>query len=236
MLNLNFSSDLNIKMPTKRQQLIEAEQKAWQLLGAVESRGLIVPGISEKELSKSILLLADELLGIKKFWHKRIVRSGENTLHPYKENPPNLIIQEDDILFLDLGPVFEDWEADIGKTYVLGNDPDKLRLKEDVEWAWEEAKNHFENTPDIKGSELYRYLVDLATSKGWEYGGTIGGHLIGQFPHSKIFGRNIYNYIHPANRARMRKPYKDLIEKDWILEVHFVDRQKKIGGFFEQLL
>jgi hypothetical protein len=25
-------------------------------------------------------------------------------------------------------------------------------------------------------------------------------------------------------------------KKNWILEMHFVDRQKKIGGFFEQLM
>lgn len=24
--------------------------------------------------------------------------------------------------------------------------------------------------------------------------------------------------------------------KNWILEIHFVDRKEKIGGFFEQLL
>jgi hypothetical protein len=25
-------------------------------------------------------------------------------------------------------------------------------------------------------------------------------------------------------------------KKNWILEIHFVDRNKKIGGFFEQLM
>jgi Xaa-Pro dipeptidase len=24
--------------------------------------------------------------------------------------------------------------------------------------------------------------------------------------------------------------------REWILEIHFVDRERKIGGFFEQLL
>jgi Xaa-Pro dipeptidase len=40
-----------------------------------------------------------------------IVRAGKNTLLPYDENPPDLTIGEDDILFLDLGPVFEQWES-----------------------------------------------------------------------------------------------------------------------------
>ena len=25
-------------------------------------------------------------------------------------------------------------------------------------------------------------------------------------------------------------------ERDWILEIHFIDKEKEIGGFFEQLL
>jgi hypothetical protein len=33
----------------------------------------------------------------------RIVRAGRNTLAPYDENPPDLTVGEDDILFLDLG-------------------------------------------------------------------------------------------------------------------------------------
>ncbi|MES2628827.1 MAG: M24 family metallopeptidase [Bacteroidota bacterium] len=220
----------------KRQRLIEAEKKAWELFAGIEQQGLICAGKTEKELNKEVFQLADQLFGIKKFWHKRIIRAGANTLEPYNQNPPDLTIQVDDILFLDFGPVFEDWEADIGKTYVLGTDPDKLRLRDDTEWAWQMGKARFDSEPEIKGSELYAYLRELAAEKGWELGGKIGGHLIGNFPHSKIFGRNIYNYIHPSNRARMRKPYKNEIEKDWILEIHFIDREKQIGGFFEQLL
>lgn len=213
-----------------------AEEKAIGLFDKIVEIGLIAPGKSEKQLNIEIFKLAREMFGIEKFWHKRIVRAGANTLEPYNENPKDLIITDDDIVFLDFGPVFEDWEADVGRTYVLGNDPDKLRLARDVEEAWNQGKQYFEQHPDIKGSDLFNYLKQLATKKGWEFGGTIGGHLIGNFPHSKIFGRNIYNYIHPSNRARMRKPYKGLVPKDWILEIHFVDREKQIGGFFEQLL
>ena len=32
------------------------------------------------------------------------------------------IIADDDILFLDFGPIFEEWEADFGRTFVLGDD------------------------------------------------------------------------------------------------------------------
>ena len=61
-----------------------------------------------------------QMYGISRYWHKRIVRAGRNTLAPYDENPPDLTVGEDDIVFLDLGPVFEEWEADFGRTFVVG--------------------------------------------------------------------------------------------------------------------
>src|ERR1700733_3013066 len=116
--------------------LLAAQEKADILFREAEYRNYIVPGQTEKELNTKLFDLAEELFGIKKYWHKRIVRAGVNTLLPYKENPANLTLQEDDILFFDFGPVFEEWEADYGRTYVLGNDPAKLALKRDVETAW----------------------------------------------------------------------------------------------------
>ncbi|KAG1658334.1 putative metalloprotease [Nymphon striatum] len=81
--------------------LLKAEDIAIELFEEAEERQLIVAGKDEETLNKEIFELAKELFSIEKHWHKRIVRSGANTLHPYKENPPNKIIQEDDILFFD---------------------------------------------------------------------------------------------------------------------------------------
>jgi Xaa-Pro dipeptidase len=85
-------------------------------------RGLIQAGINENSLNASVYALAKEMYGIDTYWHKRIVRAGRNTLSPYDENPPDLTLLPDDILFLDLGPVFEQWEADFGRTFLLGSD------------------------------------------------------------------------------------------------------------------
>ena len=117
-------------------KLIEAEVKALQLFREIESRELIIAGKSEHQLNTEVFNLAFELFGIKKYWHKRIVRAGKNTLFPYKENPPDLILKSNDVVFFDFGPVFENWEADIGKTFVLGTNPQMLKLKQDVEHAW----------------------------------------------------------------------------------------------------
>ena len=116
-------------------ELITAEHKAAQLFAEIERRGYFEPGITEKDLNDRVFDLADEMFGIRKYWHKRIVRAGKNTLLPYRENPENLTLRDDEIIFLDFGPVFDEWEADFGRTYVIGNNPDKLRLKQDVEDA-----------------------------------------------------------------------------------------------------
>src|SRR5271168_2065956 len=154
-------------------ELLEAQTRAEALFHEVEARGLIRPGITENGLNAEIYALAQELYGITKYWHKRIVRAGKNTLLPYAENPPDLTIGEDDILFLDLGPVFEQWEADFGRTFVLGSDPAKLKMKNDVGLAFAAGKQYFNENPAITSSELFAYAQSLAAQFGWEFGGPI---------------------------------------------------------------
>lgn len=217
--------------------LMEAEKKAAFLFETIEQRGLIHSGKTERELNTEVFNLALELFGIEKYWHKRIVRSGKNTLLPYKENPPDLVLQSDDILFFDFGPVFEDWEADFGRTYVIGNDEKKLKLKEDVENAWKEGKLFYEeNKSKLTGAEFYRYTEKLAKKYGWEYGNNHCGHLIGNFPHEMIVGEEKINYIHPDNNVLMSAGDKNGNERFWIYEIHFIDSDTEIGGFFEQLV
>jgi Xaa-Pro aminopeptidase len=74
--------------------------------------------------------IAKEDFGAENHWGKKIVRTGINTLQPYVADPPDLGYPNGDILFFDFHPVFEGWEADLGRTYVLGNDPLKQKIKE----------------------------------------------------------------------------------------------------------
>jgi Xaa-Pro dipeptidase len=217
-------------------ELLEAQTKAAQLFHEVEARGLVRPGITESRLNEEIYTLAKELFGISTYWHKRIVRAGKNTLLPYAENPPDLTLGEDDILFLDLGPVFEEWEADFGRTFVLGSDPAKLKMQHDVAQAFAEGKKHFQQTPNITSSELFHYAHALAAKFGWEFGGPIAGHLIGQFPHERIADDKVTLYVHPKSKLTMRSQDEEGRQRHWILEIHFVDRERQIGGFFEELL
>lgn len=223
-------------MNTNLSNLIEAEKKAAQLFSEIENRGLMIAGKTEKQLNQEIFELAFERYGIKKYWHKRIIRAGKNTLKPYHENPENLTIQEDDILFIDFGPIFDEWEADFGRTYVLGNDASKLKIKQDIELAWIDCKNYYNSKKEITGAQLYAYAVDCAKKYGWEFGGEIAGHIIGHFPHEKLEKEDKTNYIHAENHTKMSSPDTSGNKREWILEIHFIDSSKQIGGFFEQLL
>ena len=217
-------------------KLIEAEKNAQQLFNEIENQNILIPGNSENKINELIFELAFKMFGIKKYWHKRIVRCGRNTLYPYNENPENLILKNDDILFLDFGPIFEEWEADFGRTYVVGNDSYKNKLKNDIENAWYDGKKYFNSKTEITGAQLYAYCNELAVKYGWEFGGEIAGHIIGQYPHEKLEKEDKTNYIHPDNHSNMFDLNKKGEKKNWILEIHFVDKAKEIGGFFEQLL
>ena len=219
-----------------KKYLLEAELKAKALFHEIIKSRLIEPGKTEEFLSSQIFDLAFKMFNTKVHWHKRIVRTGSNTIHPYNENPPNLVIKEDDILFLDFGPVFDSWEADLGRTYVLGNDQMKLRMKNDVEECWYLGKQYYDSKKNILSSELYEYIVDLAKDRSWKFGNEHCGHLIGQFPHERIDGNNFLSYIHPENHMKMRELDDEGRMRDWILEIHFVDYELSIGGFFEQVL
>jgi Xaa-Pro aminopeptidase len=216
--------------------LLDAQRKAQALFTEIETQSLIRPGARESEINDSVYALAHSMYGISRYWHKRIVRAGRNTLAAYDENPPDLTVGEDDIAFLDLGPVFEEWEADFGRTYVVGNDPRKHKLRRDIEEAFASGKRYFHEHPEITAAELYAYAQKSAAQAGWEYGGPIAGHLIGIFPHEKIPGDKITLYVHPENHNRMRLPDASGRERHWILEIHFVDRAQGIGGFYEELL
>ncbi|NMH96231.1 M24 family metallopeptidase [Pseudonocardia acidicola] len=216
--------------------LLQAQGCAAELFAEVGRRGLVRPGVPESVVSDEVRDLGAELFGTNRHWHKRVVRSGPNTLQPYKENPPDRVIAADDIVFLDFGPIFAEWEADFGRTFVLGDDPVKHRLRDDLPRIFDAGRRHFETHPGITGRELYAHMTALAGAAGWEFGGAHSGHLVGEFPHELIDGERIESYIAPGNGTVMRGTDKAGRRCHWILEVHLVDRQRRIGGFYEELL
>ena len=218
------------------ERLLDAQEKAAQLFDEIERRAMLRPGVSEQELSDDINHLAAQMFGVTRHWHRRIVRAGENTLQPFAERPPNRTVVDNDIVFLDLGPIFEEWEADFGRTFVLGDDPDKECLRDALPRVWQAGREYFRKRPDVTGAELYEFVVGVARAEGFEFGSPIAGHLVGEFPHRKIAGRGAEWYVMPGSNKPMRRTDPRGRICHWILEIHLVDRARGFGGFYEQLL
>ena len=220
----------------RAEALLSAQKRAQEMFDEIERTGLIRPGLLESEASKAIYRLSRDKHDAGRHWHKRVLRAGPNTVLPYQADPEDRVIAEDDIVYVDLGPVFQNWEADFGRTYVLGNDPRKHALCSLVGQMFHAGKQYFKEHPEITGSELYRKVCDMAAEAGWQYGNDIAGHIVGEFPHEKIIGDRITLYIHPDNHQPLRALDQFGRRRHWILEMHLVERDRQYGAFFEELL
>lgn len=218
-------------------KLQNAEKISAQLFDAVQTNNLIVPGKTEQQLNAEVSKLADEKFGIKKHWHKKIVRFGENTMSIYNDNPPDRVLQKDDIMFIDYGIIADGWEADYARTYVLGSDPKKIKIKADVEKAWYETQAWYKKQTKLTGADFFAYIVNKANAYGYTYGGVIAGHIVGEHPHEQPADPKSFDLdIHPDNHNDMFLQDAHGNERHWILEMHFVDKQNNIAAYMEQLL
>ncbi|KAJ5220554.1 hypothetical protein N7468_009758 [Penicillium chermesinum] len=193
-------------------KLLEAQVKAYEFFDEIDK--IVRPGVSEKTLSEEIYQIGLDRFGIKTHWHKR----------------------EDDILIVDLGPVLEKYEADIGRTYVIGNDPHKIKLRDSLQPIWDTVKAKFDEKPDMTGHELYTIARAEAKERGYDFGADIAGHIVGSFPHERIPQDRIQLYITEGNHGAMVQPGKDGLKRHWILEIHLRDTERGYQGFVEQLL
>jgi Metallopeptidase family M24 len=83
----------------------------------------IMPGMVEEDAAA----MAREVLGtmdMRKGWHRVIVRFGPNTTKDFMaKSEPGVVLGEQDIFFIDIGPVYGETEGDAGETFMFGDDP-----------------------------------------------------------------------------------------------------------------
>ena len=218
------------------QALLVAQGKAAALFAEVVDRGMISAGKLESELTAEIHALSQSRFGLRRHWHKRIARSGPNTLLTYLDPDADRRITEDDIVYLDFGPVFDAWEADFGRTYVVGRDPIKHRLVGDLADAFRRGKEFYRQSPSLTAGQLYDYVSGLAANYGWEFGAQTAGHLLGLFPHERRPQDPKHFSIRHGNSLPLRELDANGAPRHWILEIHLIDRAREIGGFYEEIL
>src|SRR5580658_9283021 len=114
----------------------------------------ITPGMSEdkaKEIARATL--GD--LGMRRGWHHIIVRCGPNTTKDFMErSEPGVVLGDNDIYFIDIGPVYGYVEGDAGDTFVFGDHEPHLRAQRDVRTIWDTVRSKW-LSEQITGIELY---------------------------------------------------------------------------------
>ncbi len=183
----------------------------------------ITAGLSEeqaKEVARSTL----KELGMRRGWHHIIVRCGSNTTKDFMErSEPGAVLQENDIFFIDIGPVYGDVEGDAGDTFVLGDDPLHLKAKRDVREIWDIVRDKW-FTEEITGVELYNFAIATTEEFGWRLNMDLSGHRLSDYPHSAHYDGSLAEVTF--------KPSPNL----WVLEIAIANREKTFGAFYEDLL
>lgn len=183
----------------------------------------IIPGMTEeraKEIARSTL----SELGMRRGWHHIIVRCGPNTTKDFMQrSEPGVVLGERDIFFVDIGPVYGDFEGDAGDTFVLGDDPLHLKAKHDVRQIWEIVRARW-LAEQITGAELYEFAVKTTEEFGWKLNLDLSGHRLSDYPHSA-------HYDGPLAEVGF-KPSPNL----WVLEIAIAHPDGSFGAFYEDLL
>lgn len=216
--------------------LAASEARGLALLDAIEAAGIIRSGRTELEIERDIFAIAARDFGVTAHWHDRVVRAGINTLCIAGEAAPDRTVEDDDTVFLDLGPVFGDWEADVGRSYAIGNDPERRRLVADLPIVFDAVRARFDADPDMSGAGLFAAAVEEAEARGWRFGGKIAGHLVGRYPFARSPAGKHGGRANPANTERMRDSDLKGQRRHWILEIHLVSPDGQFAGFYERLL
>ena len=90
---------------------------------------------------------------------------------------------ENDIFFIDIGPVYGDFEGDAGDTFVFGDNPLHLKAKSDVREIWERVRAKW-LSEQITGIELYEFAIKTTEEFGWKLNMDLSGHRLSDYPHS----------------------------------------------------
>jgi Xaa-Pro aminopeptidase len=222
MNDLSTTPDLEAVGPEfSEEKMLFVRERTRNAIHEIAAR--VKPGMVEEdavEMAKD--LLAD--LGMLKGWHDVYVRFGPNTLKTFgADSDPGVVLGENDIFFIDIGPVWKDWEGDGGDTFIVGEQPEMARCAADARALFHKVRGKWA-AEKVSGKALYEFAIAEAAAMGWELNMDLSGHRLSDFPHEAIY---------PGPLAEVDFKPKPLL---WVLEIHIRDPQMKFGAFFEDML
>lgn len=201
--------------------MLRARQQTREAIHAIARR--VTPGMVEEDavaMAKIVLIDA----GLELSWHPTRVRFGVNTIRAMKQaSQPGVVLQDNDIFFLDIAPRVDAWEGDGGASFVVGENAEYARCAKDAEVLFHDVRKKWSHEK-LSGRDLYAYADTKARAMGWELNFDLPGHRISEFPHAAIHTGSLADF--DVSPSAMR----------WILEIHLRDPQKRFGAFFEDML
>jgi len=204
-----------------RLMMVETQNRTFEAIRRVRLR--IEPGLTEEQGVEVVRqVLRDE--GMLRGWHGINLRFGINTLLTYSgKSTPGVVLGDDDIYFIDIGPVWRQWEGDGGDTFTTGGDPEMNRIARDVKAVFEATQAHWRRDR-LTGEALYRVAVAESEARGWALNREMSGHRISEFPHAAHYDGALID--------QSFVPSPDL----WILEIQLRHPTRPFGAFYEDLL
>ena len=217
--------DLNkierIRIESDKNALLAARKKTWQALHNIAE--IIQPGMREADIYTASLEILKRA-GVSKYWHRPWIRFSSNTLKSFgQQSEPGVRLRPNDIFFIDIGPVWGDFEGDAGETFIVGEDAEMQRCKLDVKRIFLETKRRWEQD-HLSGDGLYRLAQNLATELGWVLNLEVDGHTLSNFPH-------VLHY-----RGSLRGIHLTPSPYNWVLEIQIRHPKRDFGAFYEDLL
>jgi Xaa-Pro aminopeptidase len=183
----------------------------------------VKPGMLEEDAVAGGRKILKEM-GLLRGWHGVRVRFGPNTLKVFRApSEPGVVLRENDIFFVDIGPVWQRWEGDAGNTYVVGADTDMHRCKCDVRVLFDHVRAKW-RADSLTGRDLYDFANAEARAMGWQLNLDTAGHRLADFPHEALCSGSL--------AAVDFAPTAGL----WVLEIQIRHPERPIGAFYEDLL
>lgn len=187
-----------------------------------ELASLIKAGMTEEEAHALYKSLCAKY-GVEKNWHPPKLRFGPNTLKAFKEPSDPYALQENDIFYVDIGPVIDGHEADYGETFTIGEDYEHKNIAHCSQKLFYEVAEFWKKNP-VRGVALYEFAKKRAQEMGYHLNMGSDGHRIGDFPHHVFFKGAIIDCD------------ENLLPNAWILEIQLDHPERKFGAFFEDIL
>lgn len=161
--------------------------------------------------------------GVEKNWHPPKLRFGSNTLKTFKEVSDPYILQDEDIFYIDIGPVVDNHEADYGETFTLGSNFEHKKIADNSVKIFNEVTQKWRDEK-LRGLALYEWAIKRASELGYKLNMGSDGHRIGDFPHHVFF------------KGAIIECEEVLLPNAWILEIQLDHPKLKFGAFYEDIL